>query len=302
MRYIAVDRDVLRPLLFDDASLADLLLSTFMRRREALQAASRASVSRSIGPRLVGPDAADSWTAAQAQPPARTAGAIPNMPTTPRPRRSSQALDPDRLPLVRLPGGEDLLASQSTGSSRGRWGSASSSSRAKRSISWSIGGGPAGARCVRLRRLRGTRHPVVESTALGGQAGHLAADRELPWLPGRHHRLGAHQPRDHPGTQVRRAHRDPLPRARARAGRRPARRAPRRRPRGRGPRRACWPPAPSTAACRWRDLRRIRGPERLLCRRAARSPALRRHARGRHRRRQLSRRRPRSGWRAAGRS
>jgi CRP-like cAMP-binding protein len=37
MRYIAVDRDVLRTLLFDDAPLADLLLSTFMARREALQ-------------------------------------------------------------------------------------------------------------------------------------------------------------------------------------------------------------------------------------------------------------------------
>ena len=37
MRYIAVDRDRLRPLLFEDAPLADLLLSTFMARRELLQ-------------------------------------------------------------------------------------------------------------------------------------------------------------------------------------------------------------------------------------------------------------------------
>ncbi len=36
MRYIAVDRDVLRPLLFEDERLADLLLSTFISRREAL--------------------------------------------------------------------------------------------------------------------------------------------------------------------------------------------------------------------------------------------------------------------------
>ena len=33
MRYIAVDRDDLRPLLFEDAALADLLLSNFVRRR-----------------------------------------------------------------------------------------------------------------------------------------------------------------------------------------------------------------------------------------------------------------------------
>ena len=37
LRYIAVDRDVLKPLLFENASLADLLLSTFMSRRELLQ-------------------------------------------------------------------------------------------------------------------------------------------------------------------------------------------------------------------------------------------------------------------------
>src|SRR5204863_2966713 len=37
MRYIAVDRDALRTLLFEDGPLSDLLLSTFMARREALQ-------------------------------------------------------------------------------------------------------------------------------------------------------------------------------------------------------------------------------------------------------------------------
>src|SRR3954449_7354716 len=37
MRYIAVDRDELRPLLFEDGPLGDLLLSSFISRREALQ-------------------------------------------------------------------------------------------------------------------------------------------------------------------------------------------------------------------------------------------------------------------------
>src|SRR5215471_20936349 len=37
LRYIAVDRDVLRDLLFEDSQLSDLLLSTFIARREALQ-------------------------------------------------------------------------------------------------------------------------------------------------------------------------------------------------------------------------------------------------------------------------
>src|SRR3954465_6116689 len=37
LRYIAVDRDVLRALLFDDGPLSDLVLSTFIARRESLQ-------------------------------------------------------------------------------------------------------------------------------------------------------------------------------------------------------------------------------------------------------------------------
>ena len=39
MRYIAVDREVLRELLFEDTSLSDLLLSAFVERRELLAAA-----------------------------------------------------------------------------------------------------------------------------------------------------------------------------------------------------------------------------------------------------------------------
>src|SRR5436309_1283677 len=37
LRYIAVEREALRPLLFDDGPLSELLLSTFMARRELLQ-------------------------------------------------------------------------------------------------------------------------------------------------------------------------------------------------------------------------------------------------------------------------
>ena len=39
LRYIAVERDALRSLLFEDGALSDLLLSTFIARREALQTA-----------------------------------------------------------------------------------------------------------------------------------------------------------------------------------------------------------------------------------------------------------------------
>ena len=37
MRYIAVDRDTLRRLLFDDKRLSDVVTSAFVRRRDALQ-------------------------------------------------------------------------------------------------------------------------------------------------------------------------------------------------------------------------------------------------------------------------
>ena len=49
LRYIEVDRDALRPLLFEDGPLSDLLLSTFIARREALQQV------EGIGFEVVGP-------------------------------------------------------------------------------------------------------------------------------------------------------------------------------------------------------------------------------------------------------
>jgi hypothetical protein len=49
LRYVAVDRDALRALLFDDGPLSDLVLSTFIARREALQRV------QGIGLEIVGP-------------------------------------------------------------------------------------------------------------------------------------------------------------------------------------------------------------------------------------------------------
>src|SRR3954466_9509595 len=37
LRYIAVEREALRPLLFEDGALSELLLGAFVARREALQ-------------------------------------------------------------------------------------------------------------------------------------------------------------------------------------------------------------------------------------------------------------------------
>ena len=49
LRYIAVDRDALRELLFDDGPLSELLLGTFIARREALQQVA------GLGLEIVGP-------------------------------------------------------------------------------------------------------------------------------------------------------------------------------------------------------------------------------------------------------
>src|ERR687897_446764 len=49
LRYIAVDRDVMREQLFEDGPLSDLVLSTFIARREALQ------TIEGLGLEIVGP-------------------------------------------------------------------------------------------------------------------------------------------------------------------------------------------------------------------------------------------------------
>src|SRR5205814_9109948 len=49
LRYIAVDREALRALLFEDGPLSDLLLSAFMARREALQQV------QGVGIEVIGP-------------------------------------------------------------------------------------------------------------------------------------------------------------------------------------------------------------------------------------------------------
>ena len=109
-----------------------------------------------------------------------------------------------------------------TASSRARSGSAASWRRARRStcsssaaarpgLGAAVYGASEGLDTLRRREHR-ARRPGRD----------LAADRELPRLPGRDQRHRADQPRGHPGAQVRRPHRHALPGDRARAGRRSA--------------------------------------------------------------------------------
>jgi thioredoxin reductase (NADPH) len=123
MRYIAIDRTELRALLFDHPDLADLLLPAFIARRELLQR------EDGLGIEVIGPRSSE-----------RTRGIAEwlrdaRIPYTWRdPEHSAHAgdseakelidsLGPERLPLVRMPGGVELE----------RWGSAWSSKIARRS-------------------------------------------------------------------------------------------------------------------------------------------------------------------------
>src|SRR5207247_6650791 len=93
LRYVAVERDALRALLFEDGPLSDLVLSTFIARREGLQRV------QGIGLEIVGP---------------RSSEVMMQMLDFARANRLPftwhETAPPDGTepPLVRLPGGTEL--------------------------------------------------------------------------------------------------------------------------------------------------------------------------------------------------
>src|SRR5262245_3727825 len=170
MRYIAVDRDELRPLLFDEPELADLLLSTFVARRELLQ------TEEGIGVEVVGPRSSE-----------RTRGIVEwlrsaRIPYTWRdPERPDQAgdteaadlvesLGPSRLPLVRLPGGVELRGPTNGDLSRALGIGLELADREEVDL-LIVGGGPAGLGAAVYGASEGLDVLVLERTVLGGQAG-----------------------------------------------------------------------------------------------------------------------------------
>src|SRR5207237_10247072 len=93
LRYVAVDREALRALLFDDGPLSDLVLSTFITRREALQRV------QGIGLEIVGPRSSE--TTMQMLDFARAN----RLPFTWHETAPPGGTEP---PLVQLPGGAEL--------------------------------------------------------------------------------------------------------------------------------------------------------------------------------------------------
>jgi len=167
MRYIAVDREALRPILFDDAPLSELLLSTFMARREALQQL------QGIGLQIIG--------ARSSEPTRRIVDSIRRnrIPYTWRdPEHTDDAdasaliegLEPEELPLVRLPGGVELRG-PSPGEVLRALGIGLDLAAREEVDLVVIGGGPAGLGAAMYGASEGLETLLVEGTALGGQAG-----------------------------------------------------------------------------------------------------------------------------------
>jgi thioredoxin reductase (NADPH) len=165
MRYVAVPREELRRLLFQDPSLSDLILGAFVQRRELLQRRS------GIGPEIIGPHESPdtrrllefarsqrlphTWLDPTEAPDGAGPGARPDQPATPR---------------VRLPGGA-VLENPSNGELSRALGIGLALAPREEVDLVVLGGGPAGLGAAVYGASEGLDTLIVESSGIGGQAG-----------------------------------------------------------------------------------------------------------------------------------
>ena len=181
----------------------------------------------------------------------------PEPPTTPTPhaRRRDRRAD---LPLVRLPGGVEMRAPSPGELSRALGIGRELAPREEVDL-LVVGAGPAGPRRGRVRGLGGPRHPRRREQRTRWAGGRIAADRELPGLPGRHHWVRADDACGRAGAQVRRPFGDALPGRGTRPRDRPAHSSASKTGRRSPPARCSSQPAPSTAASRSRACPTTKG-------------------------------------------
>jgi thioredoxin reductase (NADPH) len=153
LRYVAVDRDALRALLFDDGPLSDLVLSTFIARREALQRV------QGVGLEIVGPRSSEA-----------TMRMLDFVRANRLPFSWRDAQRGAEPPLVRLPGGTELQH-PSRGEVLRALGVGRELGPREDVDLLVVGGGPAGLAAAVYAASEGLDTLIVESTALGGQAG-----------------------------------------------------------------------------------------------------------------------------------
>ena len=164
LRYIAVEREELRTLLFEDSALSDLLLWTFMARREGLQA------REGVGVEIVGPHSSEATR--QLVEFARRNRLPVTWVDTDRPEHAEalSGLAVDEIPLVRLPGGPELR-NPSAGEVSRALGIGLELSQTETVDLLVVGGGPAGLGAAVYGASEGLDTLVVDASALGGQAG-----------------------------------------------------------------------------------------------------------------------------------
>jgi thioredoxin reductase (NADPH) len=165
LRYVAVDREVLRQLLFEDGSLSDLLLSAFIERRELLQR------EQGVGIEIFG--SRDSAETRRLLDFARRQR-LPHSWLSPEENEEAAAaladLAPEEIPLVRLPGGAELRRPSNGQLSRALGVGRELEQREEVDLII-VGGGPAGLGAAVYGASEGLDTLVIESTVLGGQAG-----------------------------------------------------------------------------------------------------------------------------------
>jgi thioredoxin reductase (NADPH) len=167
MRYIAVEREELRTVLFENSALSDLLLWAFIARREGLQA--RAGV----GIEIVGPHSSEATR--QLVEFARRNGLPFTWLDTDRSERTEAlaqvaGLPDDEIPVVHLPGGAELR-NPSAGQVSRALGIGLDLGRTETVDLLVVGGGPAGLGAAVYGASEGLDTLVVDGSALGGQAG-----------------------------------------------------------------------------------------------------------------------------------
>jgi thioredoxin reductase (NADPH) len=165
LRYIAVEREVMRSLLYEDGPLSDLVLSALIARREALQRV------QGIGIEIVGPR---SSVATMRMLDFARNNRLPYTWRDPdraeNPGASTTVVDPASVPLVRLPGGLELKA-PSTGEVSRALGIGRVLAPREEADVLVVGAGPAGLAAAVYGASEGLDTLVIDSTALGGQAG-----------------------------------------------------------------------------------------------------------------------------------
>jgi thioredoxin reductase (NADPH) len=165
MRYIAVEREQLRDLLFEDPALSDLLLTAFVERRELLQR------RQGVGFEVIGarawPDTRRLLDFARQQ---RLPFTWVSPPADGSASRGDAARHGSSEPVVRLPGGVELH-NPSNGELSRSLGIGLALAPLEEVDLLVVGAGPAGLGAAVYGASEGLDTLVIEGTALGGQAG-----------------------------------------------------------------------------------------------------------------------------------